>query len=443
MQEKTRFAKSLVAFAFLLVPSVTLAEATYVGSKRCLSCHSAIYDTWKDTLHNKSQQILSRTNDTLVVDWKGTIKLKAGNIPEVIIRLEEGPAVYQAVLVDAKDPSKEVVYDVVRTYGGWGWKQRYQVKIGNHHYILPFQWNQASSRWAPYNLQNWYREDGSLKEPPVEKSFEMSCAGCHNTGLELKKVDRGYESKYVELNIGCERCHGPGSEHVRSPRAKGKIVQPRKLPYERALEVCGQCHSRGVSVPHGTFEYPWNDKENRPYKIGEPLSNYYQFKPGIWGDPESHSKSHHQQWIDFLRSGHFYARVLCFDCHNPHGGPSRSQLVKADHNNNLCLSCHGKNERFQNPKAIRIHTKHNYAPETRGTSRCTTCHMVKTATSAEAGDIHSHDFKIIRPRISLEMFEKDPKNVVPNSCNGCHEEWAKDEAGYKAGTKAYESLFGL
>jgi len=433
---------TLLLSVLILIPSLAMAQAAYVGSKKCMSCHSSIYETWKDTLHNKSQQILSRTNDSLVVNWKGMIKLKAGNIPEVIVKLEEGPGqVYQATLVDAKDPSKEVPYNVVRTYGGWGWKQRYQVKIGNHHYILPFQWNQATSRWVPYNLQNWYREDGSLKIPAVEKSFEMSCAGCHNTGLELKKADSGYESKYVELNTGCEKCHGPGSEHVKSPNTKGKIIHPRKLQYERGLEVCGQCHTRGVSVPNGTFEYPWNDKDNKPYKLGEPLSNYYQFKPGVWGDPQAHSKSHHQQWLDFQKSGHFYARVLCFDCHNPHGGPSRSQLTQADHNNNLCLSCHGKDKKFANPWAIRIHTKHNYAPETKGTSRCSSCHLVKTAASAEAGDIHNHDFGIIRPRVSLEMFEKDPKNVVPNSCNGCHNEWGKDKAGYEKGVKAFESFF--
>jgi hypothetical protein len=69
--------------------------------------------------------------------------------------------------------------------------------------------------------------------------------------------------------------------------------------------------------------------------------------------------------------------------------------------------------------------------------------LVKTAASAEAGDIHNHDFRIIKPRVSLEMFEKDPKNVVPNSCNGCHTEWGKDLAGYQAGVKAYESLFKM
>jgi predicted CXXCH cytochrome family protein len=444
LMKKVLGLKSIFLFsALILIPSLVMAQAKYVGSEKCKSCHKGIYETWKDTLHNKSQQVLTPTNDTVVVEWKGVVKLKAGKIPEVTVKLNESPEkVHQATLVDAKDPSKEVTYDAVRTYGGWGWKQRYQIKIGNNHYILPIQWNQATSRWVPYNLQNWYNEDGSLRVPAAEKSFEMSCAGCHNTGLDLKKVDKGYESSYVELNIGCEKCHGPGSEHIKGPKVKGKIVNPRKLDYERGLEVCGQCHSRGRSLPNGTFEFPWNDKDNKPYKLGEPLANDYKFAPGLWGDPEAHSKSHHQQWLDYQKSTHFQARVVCFDCHNPHGGPGRFQLVKADFNNNLCLSCHEKDKKFADPEAIRMHTKHNYAPETKGTSRCSSCHMVRTAASAEAGDIHAHDFKIIKPQVSLEMFKKDPKNVVANSCNGCHQDRAGDLAAFEIGVKAYESKFG-
>ena len=67
--------------------------------------------------------------------------------------------------------------------------------------------------------------------------------------------------------------------------------------------------------------------------------------------------------------------------------------------------------------------------------------MVKTAGSAEAGDIHTHDFDIIKPSASLVMFKKDPKAVIPNSCNGCHKEWGKNETGYEAGVKAYDVLF--
>jgi hypothetical protein len=161
--------KRLLGFPLILsilIPTLATAQTTYVGSKKCMSCHNSIYQLWKDTLHNKSQQILSRTNDTLVVDWKGMIKLKAGNIPEVIVTLEDGPGdVHQATLADVKKSSKEVTYNVARTLGGWGWRQLYQVKIGNNHYILPFQWDQATSRWVPYNLQSWYNEDGSLKQP--------------------------------------------------------------------------------------------------------------------------------------------------------------------------------------------------------------------------------------------------------------------------------------
>jgi predicted CXXCH cytochrome family protein len=435
----------------LLVLFVALYPAgvgaqTYVGSQTCMPCHKAIYKDWQGTLHNKSQQILSPTNDPVVVNWQGTVKLEAGKIPEASIKLSKGKdGTYVATLVDSKDPSKEASYQVARTYGGWGWKQRYQVKIGNNHYILPIQWNQATSRWVPYNLQNWYNEDGSLKKPPVSASFDLSCAGCHNTGLRLKKIDGGYESTYTELNTGCEKCHGHGSKHVKSPKTKGSIINPRKLGYERAIEVCGQCHSRGSSVPGGLFGYAWDERENRHYRPGERLSNYYQPKPGVWPEPEmeqAHSRQHHQQWHDLLRSGHYQAKIGCFDCHNPHGGAGRFQLITSDFDNDLCLSCHGKDKRFASPGAIMRHTKHQYAPETRGTSRCSLCHMVKTASSAEAADIHSHDFAVIKPMVSMEMFKKDPKAVLPNSCNGCHQEWAKDQAGYEAGAAAYQALFG-
>ena len=432
----------LPVFAVLLLPSLALAQAKYVGSATCKGCHPAIYDKWQTTLHNKSQQEQGARNDTVVVDWKGVLKLKAGSIPEFTAKLSRGKdGSYLATLVDSKDPSREKTYPVVRTYGGWGWKQRYHVKIGDRHYILPIQWNQISSRWVAYNPQWWYNGDGSLKEPVAGNSFEMGCAGCHNTGLSVTRAEKGYDVKYVELNTGCEVCHGPGSEHPGNPKDRARIVNPKRLAYERANEACGQCHSRGVSKPDGTFGYPIQDQDLRTYKVGAVLADYYQFKPGEWGGMEAHAKNHHQQWHDLARSKHFTAKVTCYACHDPHGGPGRSQLVKSDYDNELCLSCHGKDRRFAGPAAIRQHTKHNYAPEVVGLSRCSSCHMVMTASSAEAGDVHSHDFKIIKPQESYAMFKKDTRNVVPNSCSGCHKSWVKDEAGFQAGVKAYEKLF--
>ena len=51
--------KKLLGFPLILsilIPTLAMAQATYVGSKKCMSCHTSIYELWKDTLHNKSQQ---------------------------------------------------------------------------------------------------------------------------------------------------------------------------------------------------------------------------------------------------------------------------------------------------------------------------------------------------------------------------------------------------
>ncbi len=79
------------------------------------------------------------------------------------------------------------------------------------HYILPIQWNQATSKWVAYNPNWWYNENGSLKTPPPRNSFELDCAGCHNTGLVIAKGTETVDVKYTELNTGCEKCHGAGS----------------------------------------------------------------------------------------------------------------------------------------------------------------------------------------------------------------------------------------
>jgi len=71
---------SFLVFVLFLSSGVH-AQTTYVGSAKCESCHKEIYETWKDTLHNKSQQNVSPSNDSVVVDWKGVVKLPAGLAP--------------------------------------------------------------------------------------------------------------------------------------------------------------------------------------------------------------------------------------------------------------------------------------------------------------------------------------------------------------------------
>ena len=47
------------------------------------------------------------------------------------------------------------------------------------------------------------------------------CAECHSTNLRRNydaETDT-YDTTWSEINVGCQACHGPGSEHVKWAKA--------------------------------------------------------------------------------------------------------------------------------------------------------------------------------------------------------------------------------
>jgi predicted CXXCH cytochrome family protein len=444
-----------VCSAILILSSATsMAAGKFVGSDKCMSCHQSIYQTWKESTHNRAVQEVSSSHDGIIAEWKGEIKIKSGKIPEATIKLDRGQdGSFRATLVDSKDPSKEATYKVAFTQGAGSMKgQMYYTKIGNSYYGLPLNWQTAASKFIPTSLDAWYNEDGSLKQPLINKSWEVTCAGCHQTGLEFKKVEGGFEASYSEISIGCEKCHGPGSEHVKSPQAKRKIINPRSLEYEQGMDVCSQCHATsGNSVPKGIIRGAWNEIKNKGYNPGESLADYMQFGSGPMpqSQPQPVSNlSRPDTYHSISKSKHYEARTACFDCHNPHGGPTTSNLKRGDMDNSLCLYCHGKEKEFASPTTIMQHTKHSYDPDIKGASRCTYCHTIqsrrmKTASTVMAMPrIMSGFLEVAKPQQSLDLFKSNPDNVPGNSCNRCHKDWSGDEAGFKKGVDAYKAKFG-
>jgi predicted CXXCH cytochrome family protein len=443
----------MILAGFALLPLPAMAQSKFVGSEKCMPCHQEIYKTWQESTHSRAVQEVTPTKNAVIAQWKGIVKLKSGNIPEATIKLDRGPdGEFLATLVDSRDPTKEVTYKVARTQGAGSMKtQEYYTKIGNNYYVLPINWETISTRFVPTALDNWYSEDGSLKQPPIDKSWEMTCASCHQTGLEYKKVQNGYEATYSDLSIGCEKCHGPGSEHVKHPSAKGKIVNPRNLDYERGLDVCNQCHdTTGRSVPKGTFRGAWNEEKSAGFRPGETLTDYMQ-SGGTPGSSAMTKLGARDSYHSLAASKHYDAKTSCFDCHNPHGGPVTANLKRGDMDNSLCLYCHGKETAFATPDSIMKHTKHSYDPDMKGTSRCTLCHSVSSRRlrtpsvngmpGGGAGGAMGF-LAVSKPQRSLDAYKENPKAVPTNACNKCHKEWSGDEEGYKKGVEAYKTLFG-
>jgi hypothetical protein len=58
--------------------------------------------------------------------------------------------------------------------------------------------------------------------------------------------------------VGCERCHGPGSEHLEHP-TRGNIINPAQMDTVAATDTCISCHSQGqpLSNPIAGKYYDW------------------------------------------------------------------------------------------------------------------------------------------------------------------------------------------
>ncbi|MBI2421383.1 MAG: hypothetical protein HYV27_01040 [Candidatus Hydrogenedentes bacterium] len=420
-------------------------------------------------------------------------------------------------------------YYVDFTFGGHGlYKERWVTRVksdgsydadpaGNDssYYILPIQYDEnlqaGAEPFHPYNHGNWgppSLNDGPAKAPAKNKSFDLNCAGCHFTGTSLTRdfnglyhadaanttdaagiIDYDGDGRKDEMGIGCESCHGPGSEHV-SEGNRPKLVLSRFLSAERDAMLCGRCHTRGVgkgvftgSEDHVEFPSKGTDILEFPKPgIGydEFAADFHTDNPGVYEDTPKHSRQHHQQFVDLQKSKHYkneYLLMGCSECHNMHNRDIGPSLAKNNTTNELCMSCHaqwtfglGENYSIQDEaEAVYQHMRTNggmvsgYDPQnfagiaietaTGGAGLCTSCHMPKTAASQSRfihesvndagqpsggrirGDISSHIFDVITPAESQALFNSTTVNrQLPNSCGSCHNDLAGGiDFAYKSG----------
>ncbi len=475
-------------------------NATYVGSSRCLVCHKDFGDV-KKTLHKLGIQAVgkpsklqdfsrfpgfndglnkllagtkfyfsgydkSRGFDKYVISEKPPADPTTVSFTATFFKDTDGSLKFRTENArDASDPPR--TYPVAMTYGGGLYKQRYLFRADGA--LFPFvQYNstgkdanadRSRKQWRDYHADWLYNEQTrKLANPPKKKSFDIECASCHFTGYTLTptvagdfvagaandpngEADIDGDGLPNELNIGCEVCHGPGSEHAKSAKAKkaATIVNPRKLAAERATVVCDQCHSR----PQANLK---NDqpvsKENRMLIPGisrnEYLTNHTTREDAaqkdFWDDGV-HSKGHHQQGTDFIRSKK-YANgtqlLTCATCHDPHGKTGVKHQLRMevrDPKNSLCTSCH-------TTVAIKPHTEKAVGVE-HDPIACVDCHATKTMqTGAGApgkvrdgktywmNDITSHLFDVPR-KTNKAVKGVDPGKAMPipytNSCGECHD----------------------
>ena len=377
-------------FALLALTPTLLAQtpsAHFVGSASCRSCHTKEYDGWKQT-----------------------------RMANVIRSPKEHP---EAVLGDFSKPNPLVTFtlDQVDFVYGSRYKQRYFTKIGDDYYIFPAQWDVAKKKWLPYHTEkgtDWWT--AFYPDSNMQRPTGPLCDGCHSVNYNIDT------HTVTEWNVGCEKCHGPGSLHVAHP-TRDNIVNPARLTPVAANDTCIQCHSQGrpLTSPINGKYYDWPVG----YIPGKRLADYWRLedlKPGVtdfyqFADLTAHKNR--MQGNDFAESVMYHRDVRCFDCHQVHSPQNQSNLIAVG--NALCLNCHTPDNPAGLKGTVPEHTHH--AANSPG-SQCTACHMPLIEQTIKDNYVAAHTFRFISP-LATEQ------SGIPNPCTSCHADkttkWALDQ----------------
>ena len=358
-------------------PFEAVASAHYVGSAACKDCHTEIYDRWKKT-----------------------------RMANVVQDPHEHP---DAIIPDLSKPDPLLTFtkdDIAFTYGS-RWKQRYFKQVGDDYFVFPAQWDVTHKMWRPYFVKNGTDWWAPLYPPDnFQRPTGPLCDGCHSVNYDIAT------KKVTEWNVGCERCHGPGREHV-AQQGRPNIVNPAKLDYVHANDVCIQCHSQGQPLKNpiqGRY-YDWPVG----FHVGKNLVDFWKLEEHKLGETsfthfaEGTGHKNRMQGNDFVQSLMYTRGVTCFSCHDVHGTRNDALLWKPA--KNICFDCHGPNtQNGPHAPTIEVHTHHK--PGSTG-SECIACHMPKIEQTIADVNVRAHTFRFISPSESDAL-------KIPNACNLCH-----------------------
>jgi tetratricopeptide (TPR) repeat protein len=251
-------------------------------------------------------------------------------------------------------------------------RRRVDYVIGSGYVALTY-FTEENGRLFQLPL-TWYRAYGwdfspgyQLNNARFDRLMPDRCIACHSSYPEPLPF---LEGKYAELRpgIGCERCHGPGALHVKERRGAVRrdsaydrtIVNPARLPLERRMDVCEQCH---VHTPVTVLR---EGKGAFSYLPSQPLRDYAAFFKVSGGiDIVSHADRLRQSAC-FIATRASSRPLECATCHNPHQPPPDRQA-----RNQPCAACHSSailEQRLARSASLADH---------KSTADCVTCHMPK------------------------------------------------------------------
>ena len=395
------------------------APVSFVGGQKCAECHKNEYDKWRGSHHDLA---MDEANDSTVLGNFDDAVFEYFGAMSRFYRKDGGFFVY------TRGPGGEMgEFEVKYTFGVYPLQQYLIPFAGGRLQCLPIAWDVRDKKWyhlypdSPIDPADW------LYWTNAGQNWNGMCAECHSTNLK-KKYDLAsdsYRTTWSEIDVSCEACHGPGSNHVKwaeLPDMARPAVENYRLVAKTSginsrelVELCAPCHARRAILGDYTHAEPDLMDSMLPSLLNDDL---------YFSDGQILEEVY--VYGSFTQSKMYARDVRCSDCHDVHS----IKTVKTG--NALCLQCHRADD--YDSRAHHFHKKHGDPGEAIKTadgqvlfdvgtgSECVQCHMpgrIYMGTDYRP----DHSFRLPRPDLSLSL-------DVPNACNRCHQaksfQWADE-----------------
>ena len=382
--------------------------ATFVSSKACAKCHKKEYEQWQESHHARAMAVA--TDKTVLGDFNNAVFVKDG-IQSRFYRKDGGFFVY------TRGPKGEMAeYKISHTFG-WYPLQQYLISFpGGRMQCLPIAWDVKKKEWFHLYPDLTLDPDEWIYWTNQGQNWNSMCADCHSTALQknYNPTTETYDTKWAEINVGCEACHGAGSKHLawaelpemaRPENDDGLLVNTSGINNRQQVELCAPCHSRRSML--GNYSHQQQDLLNTeiPRLLEDGL--YY---------PDGQIRGEVYVYASFVQSKMYAHGVRCSDCHNVH------TIKLHQTGNKLCLQCHQAT--LYDTREHHFHKQKGEDGEPIRTPEGKT--LFKVGSGAECVQCHmpgriymgndyrpDHSIRIPRPDLSVKI-------GTPNGCNRCH-----------------------
>ncbi len=228
----------------------------YVGEARCQTCHAALF---RDSLASRHTQTYYRGAQLRGLPHPDR-PLADPTDPKVTHTIKEvDGALWEETHVG------DTVFRSVIAYA-FGTSERYLTMVSRDA-----RDQYRMSRLSYYHTadgEGWDRTLLAVVDSPQLEDFQgeligvragvASCLDCHITYPRSGRERIGHET--ADRAIGCERCHGPGGNHLAAVAANFSdraIVNPASAsPRAGTQQLCNKCHILDQRYQHGDREKP-------------------------------------------------------------------------------------------------------------------------------------------------------------------------------------------